>query len=234
MLFQGDDICAGMWAEGQNGQTLMCETMGPLQPLYVPGCGCGCEEAQTCNGIEAWSLDEEVCDTVNALGTMVGCGTEETAWALPGCGCGCYIAPESVTPVYVQAHVIEEEECPPSGGELAASSSVEVGGQKVCDMLQADSVGGLQMQCDEGMVPFFMGCGCGCAPEETDSSELFSGDTTVDRVSRALNGQVSLSSVLLLMIAVFAVYQGYNCWVGKSSGDSKVERVGRYANYQTI
>ena len=76
----------------------------------------------------------------------------------------------------------------------------------------------------------------GCAPDVAPipSAELFSGDTTVGRVSHALNGEVSLSSVLLLLAAVFAVYQGYSCWFGRRNGGySKVE-VGRHANYQTI
>lgn len=142
---------------------------------------------------------DEVCDSV-----VLDCFPGYLPWNIAGCGCGCYIAPSPETTTTTEE---EEEECPPPGGDLLVTQGIEVEGEELCDILKRGDMGGIR--CANDWEPYFLSCGCGCRPPA--SEELFIGDVSLDE-SQVLHGDMTLSTVLVLFVAVCVVYQVYLCW----------------------
>ena len=101
---------------------------------------------------------------------------------------------------------------------------------------------------------YFGYCGCGCAPNMTDAlppnvnveqEMLYGADLVsivnresredhISTVSQVLNHDISLTAVLLMLAATFALYQTYRCVASnRSDGYTKLEEK-PLANYQSI
>jgi len=221
IYFEDDAICEGYWADSKEGADLQCAT----SPFYVEGCGCGCyvdtsgdtttttleAEPVDCSGVPENAMGvgtpDETCDRV-----VIDCLPGYLPWTIAGCGCGCYIAPSPETTTTTEE---PEGVCPPPGADLLVGTEITVAGEPLCDILQRGEMGGII--CANGWEPYYMSCGCGCKPPA--SAELFIGDTSVGNVSRVLNGDLTLSTLLLLFVAVCVVYQVYSCWASSRKSD---------------
>lgn len=101
-----------------------------------------------------------------------------------------------------------------------------VSSSDICMFLEDGFWGGIT--CADGWEPWFLDCGCGCTPvTHPQAEQMLYSDTMVPH---GLDTQVSLTSVLVLVVAVLAVYQVYSYCVSKNNGGyHKVEE--RPANY---
>jgi len=226
LYFDDENICEGYWLNGAEGAELKCQDIGQMLdwekvPWFEPGCGCGCMDApDPCNAVPDGAMGVGTPDETCAQ-TVLDCLPGYTPWYIPQCGCGCYANPIAAADEDTTTTVVVEE-CPPPGGDLLISE------EQLCQEMKAGQHGGIQ--CAADWEPYYLTCGCGCAPTSS-TAELFSGNAIISRMVPTLDEKVSMLSVLVVITTLFAMYQIYSCWTSRRN--AKYDTIENY-QYQSL
>lgn len=201
---------------------------------YIRGCGCGCYPLPT----------DTSSSTPSSTPTSTPSSTpSSTPTSTPSSTPSMTVMQPTMEPTNV---------CPPPNGDILVGRNVEIDGIALCDLLEAGEFGGIM--CAYNWFKYFGYCGCGCAPNMTDAlppnvnveqEMLYGADLVsivnresredhISTVSQVLNHDISLTAVLLMLAATFALYQTYRCVASnRSDGYTKLEEK-PLANYQSI